>query len=228
MSSGCGMGSGCWLGIGLGVGVVCSLLAAVGLYLVYASCGKVCAQYTELSEWSISTFCGMIIPSITGSVLIILPIICVWLLPIWLLPVVSYSLLFSYIMCYRSCIMKTDGDNITQPLSDANKDDDVYDAILNDNSLIGNNEITNNHEIYIWLQEIGLTQYYHTLTNEGYETINDILTINEEDLIKLNITKHLHVKKIMGKIRASLNLNIGNNVELEGMDNVSDQETEYI
>ncbi len=60
-----------------------------------------------------------------------------------------------------------------------------------------------NGVIFIWLNNIGLTVYYDILIDEGYETIDDLLTITENALKQLNITKQMHVKKILKKINDS-------------------------
>eukprot|EP00483_Globobulimina_turgida_P002130 UN02132 len=67
-----------------------------------------------------------------------------------------------------------------------------------------------NMTVFNWLNGIGLSEYYDVLIKEGYETIDDILSITENDLNRLNINKQMHVKKFMNKINQSLN---GNNVD---------------
>ena len=56
-------------------------------------------------------------------------------------------------------------------------------------------------DVYNWLNNIGLTQYYDNLINEGYESIDDIKTITDKDLDGLNIKKQMHLKKILKNIK---------------------------
>uniref|UniRef100_A0A8C9TX95 CASK interacting protein 1 n=1 Tax=Scleropages formosus TaxID=113540 RepID=A0A8C9TX95_SCLFO len=48
-----------------------------------------------------------------------------------------------------------------------------------------------------WLSVIGLSQYYQTLVNNGYENIDFITDITWEDLQEIGITKLGHQKKLM-------------------------------
>ena len=60
--------------------------------------------------------------------------------------------------------------------------------------------VMNNATIRDWLAAIELSLYHDALVKEGYETVNDLHTLTASDLRGLNITKQMHVKKILKKI----------------------------
>merc|ERR1712032_525021 len=70
-----------------------------------------------------------------------------------------------------------------------------------------NNIMYKNHPVNIWLNDIGLTEYFVVLKGEGYETVQALSFITEKDLRDLKITKQMHVKKILNKINDMNNTN---------------------
>jgi len=61
-------------------------------------------------------------------------------------------------------------------------------------------ESPKNEVVWNWLDQIGLSQYYDTVINEGYESLTDLQSITEKDLDGMGINKQMHKKKILKKI----------------------------
>ena len=58
-----------------------------------------------------------------------------------------------------------------------------------------------NEDIYEWLNQIGLPQYYNLFIKHGIEDIDTIKTLTKQDLINIDIKKLGHRNKIMSNIQ---------------------------
>ena len=114
------------------------------------------------------------------------PLIMATSMGIWITAVVGYLIPLIFMLCFMSKFKcKNPRYNNNENQSDTNVNNE------NKNTIIWN-----------WLNDIGLTEYYEILIKEGYQSLNDIHTISAKDLNDLNISKQMHVKKILNKINS--------------------------
>ena len=59
-----------------------------------------------------------------------------------------------------------------------------------------------------WLREIGLQQYESVLVEEGFDDIDYLADITEEDLHEVGISKQGHVKKFVRSISVLAELKV--------------------
>lgn len=137
--------------------------------------------------------------------------------------IIGYTLPFFYFSCYicsqySICQCKN-------PIQSKSKQSSnyVHEPLLNDNNKSDDIKLEikdkKTDELYIWLNEINLSEYYIKFINEGYKTIDDICTINEKDLNELGIIKQFHRKQIIIKI---------NQTKAAGNTNQAGGESDYI
>ena len=62
-----------------------------------------------------------------------------------------------------------------------------------------NNKEKMNDEIFLFLKEINLIQYYDNFITDGFDDLKSIKTLDEEDLVDMGIQKKGHRKKIMAQ-----------------------------
>eukprot|EP00490_Sorites_sp_Unknown_P000153 CAMPEP_0114658722 /NCGR_PEP_ID=MMETSP0191-20121206/16273_1 /TAXON_ID=126664 /ORGANISM="Sorites sp." /LENGTH=149 /DNA_ID=CAMNT_0001881511 /DNA_START=382 /DNA_END=831 /DNA_ORIENTATION=- len=60
-------------------------------------------------------------------------------------------------------------------------------------------------EVWMFLKEIGLLEYYDLLISNGYENKSDLMTLTESDLNSIGISKHLHRKKLLNGLNNTNN-----------------------
>eukprot|EP01084_Bolivina_argentea_P201706 344746_1 len=73
-----------------------------------------------------------------------------------------------------------------------------------------------------WLNQIGLTQYFLTLIENGFDTMDKIANITQQDLNSIGITHEEHqIKMITNQLRTY-------NVEQEGKSDVDDNKGFYL
>jgi len=82
---------------------------------------------------------------------------------------------------------------------------------INNNNIntSSNNQYNSNKkdykEVWNYLREIGFLEYYDLFIQNGYESKNDLMTLTDNDLMTIGITKHLHRKKILNAINGNNN-----------------------
>ena len=200
--------AGYFYGFGIGMGFFSSIFASAGLFLLIQSWKQFCSQ----QEWTPQLLISTAFQSLFSLPFIGVPMFMYLGTRIWLTPVIGYSLPFMFAMCLF--FGRNGRCNCRNPLHQNQRNNN------NDAIQIHQHQPPKNMMIYNWLKDIELTEYYHLFINEGYATVQDIETINAQDLEKLNITKHFHVKKILDKI----NNNNGQNVVGETMKSGYDRE----
>ena len=189
--------TGCFVGAGIGLGLLTSLFATGALIVIYLFWNS-CHQQTEWDEVTIFT---LLCRTLFALPFLASPAFIGLFVGIWLITVIGYLMAFVYIGCFWC--YKRDERRIENPTPNNKQNNNNYKPLTNvklDTYDAGNNNNNDNHEIKQWLNEIGLNEYYETLKDQGYETVDDILTITENDLKELGIKKQMHVKKIMKKI----------------------------
>lgn len=113
---------------------------------------------------------------------------------------------------------KKDQDQTIESVQDEKHDDNDKDDIATDDNKTDNNNTDNNdrdnndidndnngktkmNELEMFMIEtIKLPQYYEIFIDNGFETIEDILYVNVQDLIKMGIDKIGHQKRIMRNV----------------------------
>jgi len=104
----------------------------------------------------------------------------------------------------------------------------------NNNNNFNSNNINNNiggkqyKEVWNFLKDIGLLEYYDTLISNGYESRNDINTLTQNDLNSIGITKHLHRKKILSALANNNNNTNNNTFDINNNDNIGRNDGEGI
>eukprot|EP01084_Bolivina_argentea_P092085 165716_1 len=205
-----------FLAVGLAAGLFSSIFAFAGFATCYAAWSQCCKS----QEWGICSVICIIFQSLFSIPFVAVPILPYLLAGIWITPLVGYTLPFLCFFCCKcSNSKKLKVQNPRYKQNENNNSynvNDAYNNNINANQYQNNPEpipviyvnnnidnIYNNNQaiplqnvaVYNWLNDIGLNEYYDAMINEGYQTVKDILTITENDLINMNITKQMHVKK---------------------------------
>ena len=190
--------TGCFVGVGIGLGLFSSVFASVAIFMIVTTWMSCCQQ----TEWGGGIICMVVFRTLFSLPFLAPPAIIGLFLGVWLVTLIGYLMPFVYFGCFWC--NKRNQFSIKNPMVNNNQNNNNYDTTTNTNVYTygggNNNNNDDNHEVKQWLNDIGLGEYYQTLKYQGYETVDDVLTITDNDLKELGITKQMHVKKIMNKI----------------------------
>ena len=197
----CDENIGCFIGVGIAFGIFSSGFVSISIF-VSSKYWRACLN---AKEWGFQTIFMVIFSSIFCLPFLAVPTFLSLAFGIWLILLVGYIMPFIYFGCYR--LNKSGKCKISNPRynNNNNNNDKNNKKSIKLSVKMSKKEVNNDsHEIKIWLYNIQLTEYFDIITNNGYETVKDLLSITEQDLNDMGITKQFHVKKIMKTIKKEM------------------------
>ena len=172
------------------------------------------SSHSIVSKQGPALFISVVFRTAFGAPFAGVPLIMGFSMGIWFIIAVGYGIPFMMAMCFLcGCTCKNpayrNNSNNSAPSS-------LYDS---PRVLVSNKTQKRNVIVYTWLNQIGLTEYHDVFVKEGYESLSDLQSITENDLRGMNITKQMHIKKILGKISTEKEMKNGTGTEQNSGEN---------